>query len=782
MRTDGEPTPVAGPGSTGRVRRRLVVRGIVQGVGFRPAVYRCAVGRGLDGFVGNDGSGVFVEVEGDEAAVDAFAEALPGAAPPLAVVDAIEARPVPPTGTTGFRIIETLDDGDVATSLGPDVAPCPACLRELADPSGRRYRYPFLNCTDCGPRYSIVARLPYDRASTTMATFPMCAECAAEYGDPLDRRYHAQPTCCPSCGPSLAIHDADFAPTGATDPLAEAVALLRRGAVVAVKGLGGYHLAVDAVDRRAVDRLRRRKHREDKPLAVLVADLDAARRLVVLGDTETDLLVSPERPVVLAERRHAGTAGTDVAASVAPSVAPGNRALGVLLPPTPLHVLIAQDFGGPLVLTSGNRSAEPIVHRDDDARRRLGGVADAYLVHDRPIQVRLDDSVTRVVGDRQIVVRRARGHAPRPVHLKGGFPRHTLACGAQLKATVCVGRDERAIVSQHLGDLDDHATRLAFEEAVEHLCRLFDVRPEVVAHDLHPDLGSSSFARSLDGVETVEVQHHHAHIASCLADNEVDDAVIGVAFDGLGLGADGTIWGGEILLADLDTFDRLGHLATVPMPGGDAAVRQPWRMAAVHASRALDLDRLRTLSVFERNHDRWDAVLSMAGAGVNAPLTSSAGRLFDAVAALVGVRDEVSYEGQAAIELEQAAALGETGTYPVELVEGTPFVLDTVPLLRAVADDVAAGAGAGTVSARFHNGVTAMVVAACEEARSLTGAGVVALSGGVWQNALLVDRVSAGLSGVGFRVLTHRRFPPNDGGISLGQAAVVAARDRYVAW
>lgn len=758
------------------VRRRIELTGIVQGVGFRPAVHRRAVDLGLAGVVGNDGHGVFVEVEGPEAVVESFVADLPASFPPLAVVDGMTTRAVEPIGQLSFRIVESrLDHGTTGggASVSPDIAPCDACLTELRDPRDRRHRYPFVNCTDCGPRYSIIRALPYDRPRTTMAGFSMCEPCRAEYEDPADRRYHAQPTCCPACGPKLTLRDASFEPVPVDDVVAAVVDRLRAGQIVAVKGLGGYHLAVDAGDEEAVRRLRDRKHREEKPLALLVADLAAARQIAHVGEHEADQLVSPERPIALLQR------GPAAAAAVAPSVAPGNRALGILLPPTPLHVLLADGFAGPLVLTSANRSGEPLVRDEVEAAERLGGIADAYCTHDRPIHVRVDDSVTRLVGDRQIVVRRARGHAPRPIRVPGGFPRHTLACGAALKSTVCVGRDDRAVVSQHLGDLENHETYVAFEETVAHLCELFGVRPEVVAHDLHPDFPSTTFARSLEGTEPVAVQHHHAHVASCLADNARDAGpVLGVAFDGMGLGPDGTAWGGEILHADLRDFERLGHLIEVPLPGGDMAVREPWRMAAAHLTRAVDAEIVEQLDVHARNRERWRPVLSMIGAGLNAPPTSSAGRLFDAVAALLGIRDQVSYEGQAAIELEQRADPAAHGSYPIALDDGSPFRIDPAPMIRAVVDDLRDGVPVGTIAARAHNAVADLVLAACRSGAERTGTRTVALSGGVFQNARLVQRVTRSLGVQGFEVLTHRRVPANDGGVSLGQAAIVAARDR----
>lgn len=760
------------------IRRRVAVRGIVQGVGFRPAMHRSASALGLVGMVGNDGTGVFVEIEGARETVDAFIDGLRDAAPPLAVIDDVLVEEVDLTGGHGFAIVESDASTAKTTLLTPDVAPCVDCLRELADPADRRHRYPFLNCTNCGPRYSIVRSLPYDRASTTMSGFTMCHACASEYHDIHDRRFHAQPTCCPRCGPSLSLRSPDGRSILVDDVVAATVEHLRRGAIVAVKGLGGFHLAVDAADEDAVARLRDRKHREEKPFALLVADVAAAREIAMVTTVEADLLVDPSRPVVLLPRRD--DAG---ARAIARSVAPGNRSRGVLLPPTPLHVLLAEEFGAPLVLTSGNRSDRPIVVDDDVAIEQLGSIADVFCTHDRPIHVRIDDSVTRVVDDRQIVVRRARGLTPRPIRIDAGFPRHTLACGAQLKATVCLGRDDVAFVSQHLGDLSDYDTVMAYEQAVGHLGSLFGIEPVVVAHDLHPDMASTTYALRIAetadaGCETVGVQHHHAHIASCLADNAREDDVIGIAFDGLGLGADGSIWGGEVLHANLTDFRRLGHLRTVPLPGGDAAIREPWRLAAMHLATVLDVDAIEALDVFARNRAQWPAVRAMAAGSVNTPPTSSAGRLFDAVASIVGIRDRVSYEGQAAIELEQRAATDHRDSYPFLLSDGEPFVIDTAPLIGAIASDLSGGVSVERIAARFHNAVVDLIVASARRSRRETGLATVALSGGVFQNAMLVSRAAVALRALGFDVLVHRRVPPNDGGISLGQAVIVAARDR----
>ena len=780
-----------------RSRVRVRIDGIVQGVGFRPYVYALATALGLGGFVGNDTRGVIVEAEGEPAAVDEFLARLPAEAPPLAVVERIETRALRARGERTFAIVESDTGGRRAVAVSPDVATCDACLAEMSDPADRRYRYPFTNCTNCGPRYTIIRDVPYDRPTTTMAGFAMCADCRHEYHDPADRRFHAQPVCCPACGPRLTLVGADgtvlAGPAGhatSDDPIAGTARLLRDGAVVAIKGIGGYHLAVDATDESAVARLRSRKHREDRPFAVMVADLAAARSLCDIGRPEAALLTGPAAPIVLlqqrtgeGERQRAGGRGSTGEGEgerqePAPSVAPGNRWLGLMVPYTPLHHLLAAAVERPFVLTSGNVSDEPIAYDDADARTRLGHIADAFLTHDRPIHMRVDDSVVRVVRDRPVPVRRSRGFAPQPVTTAWGFPRHVLAVGAELKNTVCAAKGQHAFVSHHIGDLENYETFRSFVEAIAHLGRLFDVTPQAVAHDLHPEYLATKHARELNDVDLVGVQHHHAHIASCLADNGVTGPVIGVAFDGTGYGTDGTIWGGEILVADLERFTRAGHLETLPLPGAAAAIREPWRMAASYLRAAYGEDLPEDLDVMSRHRDRWDHVLSAAAAGVNAPLTSSAGRLFDAVAALLGVRDTVTYEGQAAIELEQLADPGERGGYRCGIADTQPFAISGTDLVRAAADDLRGGVAAPTIAARFHVGVARAVVDACRRTRASTGLEVVALSGGVFQNVLLVDTTVAGLEADGFTVLTHHRVPPNDGGISFGQAVVAGARDR----
>ncbi|MGQ0840927.1 carbamoyltransferase HypF [Actinokineospora sp.] len=747
---------------TGAVRYDVRVEGVVQGVGFRPYVYALARGLGLAGLVGNDVDGVFIEVEGPAAAVERFLADLAHDPPPLAAIERITARAGTASGAVEFRIVASAAAGARRTLISADSATCADCLRELGDPLDRRFGYPFVNCTNCGPRFTIVRDVPYDRPLTTMADFAMCAACSAEYHDPGDRRFHAQPTCCADCGPTLRL----CTPAGerlAGDPVGETAALLHVGKVVAVKGLGGYHLAALAGSESATASLRARKHREDKPFALMVADLAEARRVCQVDDVGAGVLAGRRRPIVLLPRR--------ADAPVAPSVAPGNRELGLMLPYTPLHHLLLHAVGEPIVLTSGNVSDEPIAHLDDDAFARLAGIADAVLTHDRPIHVRTDDSVVRPLRGGESVLRRSRGYVPEPVRLAAPCPRPILACGAELKNTFCAAKGNHAFLSHHIGDLENYATLGSFTAGIEHFTRVFDIAPEIVAHDLHPEYLSTKYALDLDGVDLEGVQHHHAHIASCLADNGVSGPVIGVAFDGLGYGTDGTLWGGEFLLADLLSFERAAHLAPVPMPGGAAAIRQPWRMAASYVDAARVTD---DLPVAHREH--WEQVREMARKGVNAPLTSSAGRLFDAVAALIGLRDTINYEGQAAVELEQCADPTERGSYLADLTDDG--VLVGADLVRAAARDLLDGVAQPVIAARFHNGVADAIVRTCGWLRDTSGLATVALSGGVFQNLLLVDRVVDRLRVNGFEVLTHCQVPTNDGGISLGQVAVAAARAR----
>lgn len=728
----------------GRVaRKRVEVRGIVQGVGFRPFVYNLAERLGLSGFVRNTSEAVIIEVEGDRA--DAFADELRSGVPALAQIDSLLVSDLAPDGESGFRILSSAGSAGEFVLVPPDIATCEDCRRDFTDPANRRYGYPFTNCTNCGPRYTIIEDIPYDRSATTMSVFTMCPNCEAEYRDPANRRFHAQPNACPVCGPSLSA------------PLDEVRAWLRSGEVVAIKGLGGFHLACDAMNDAAVRRLRERKRRSDKPFALMAPTLRAIEKLCVLDDAAGAILSSPRSPIVILPRREG--------CPVSPAVAPGNRTLGVMLPYTPLHHLLFK--GGEfeaLVMTSGNLSEEPIVSSEDELPR-LEPLADRFLVHNRRIRTRVDDSVVRVFEGRELVLRRSRGYAPVPVAL-GREVDQVLACGGELKNTFCLTKDRYAILSQHIGDLENYETMVFFEETLEHMKRFFRVEPRAVAHDLHPNYLSTKFAQAIEGVRKIGVQHHHAHIAACMAENRLDGPVIGVAFDGTGYGTDGKIWGGEFLLADYAGFERRAHLRYVPLAGGDAAIRQPWRSALAYlndAGLALELPvEPRARAVVERMIER----------RINTVDTSSCGRLFDAVASLAGVRQETNYEGQAAIELEALAAGGIRERYPFT-IRGEE--IDMRPAIAGVVEDVRLGRQAPEISARFHNTVAAMVVEVCSLLSRESGLNRVCLSGGTFQNFYLLERVVGGLRQGGLEVFLHSQVPPNDGCIALGQAMVANA-------
>ena len=708
-------------------RHRLRVRGVVQGVGFRPFVYRLARRHELAGFVLNDGAGVVIEAEGDPSALRDFAASLRTDPPVLARVETVTVEALRPRGDAGFAIAASAPSAGSAApaAIPPDLATCDDCLRELFDPGDRRYRYPFGTCTNCGPRFTIVRAVPYDRPATTMAGFPLCPDCRREYEDPADRRYHAEAIACPACGPRLSL------------PLEEAVALLAGGAIVAVKGLGGYHLACDAYDEDAVARLRSRKHREEKPFAMLTAEPE---ELCEVSAEEWALLRSPARPIVLLRRRDH--------APVAAAVAPGSPWLGVLLPYTPLHHLLAADLGRPLVLTSGNVSDEPIAVDDAEARSRLAGIADAFLTHDRPIHRRCEDSVVRAA----FPIRRSRGYAPAALPLPVAA-RPVIAVGAELKSTFCVTRGTEAYLSPHLGDLDSESAFRAFRADLALYLAMLDVRPEAVAHDLHPGYRSTAWALEQE-LDAVGVQHYHAHAAACLAEHGEQGPALALVFDGTGYGTDGTLWGGELLRCDLEGFERLTHLEPVPLAGGEAAIREPWRVAAAHLERA-------GLPV---PWERWHLVRE--GLKLAPPLSSGMGRLFDAVAALLGLREQVSYEGQAAIELEQLAGSLPAAPYPWRFGDATGLV-------ATCAAELHAGREAAEIAARFHETVAAGAAQACADAG---GPGTVVLSGGSFQNLRLLDSTRRRLEELGFRVLSHRLVPPNDGGVSYGQAAVAARR------
>jgi hydrogenase maturation protein HypF len=757
-----------------RYRRGIRVRGTVQGVGFRPTVCRFAAALDLGGFVRNDEQGVLIEIEGAADAVARFVAELPRAAPPVARIVSLETTPLAPLGEREFRIVPSgQTTASVAASIPADLAPCSDCLRELEDPANRRFRYPFVNCTACGPRFTIVRSIPYDRARTTMATFILCPACRAEYQDAWNRRFHAEPNACPICGPQLTFipsSSSSSSPTTSTDSaLVAATRALSSGLVVAVKGAGGFLLAADATDAPAVARLRARKRRPHKPLAVMSRTLEALERIVTLDEAERAALLSSARPIVLARLAPGPLAG-----AIGASLAPGLGELGVFLPSTPLQHLLLSDGPPYQVMTSGNLSEEPIARDNDEARARLAGVADAFLVHDRDIHTRADDSVVRVIAGQARVMRRARGLVPEGIALPAAGPL-VLGVGAELKSTVCLTRGREAILSQHLGDLDDAATYAFFEETIVKLIQLVGARPEAVAHDLHPGYRATRWAKAA-GLPCVPVQHHHAHVASCLVEHGRTGSVLGVAFDGTGFGPDGTLWGGELLLADLGGFTRLGHLRPLPLLGGEAAIRAPWRLAAAalfEAGEPVDL-----LARFEPS--RLEAMRHLWKRPHLTPSATGAGRWFDAVAALCGLRADASYEGQAAMELEAVAvdAPGSDEPYDFAVDDGAagPFVIDLRPTVRAICEDLRHRVAVGLIAARFHQTLADAIAAGCRRARHRGAPETVALSGGCFQNRLLTERTRAALERLGFEVLLHRRVPCNDGGLALGQAAIAAYR------
>jgi hydrogenase maturation protein HypF len=758
-----------------RIRRRYTVSGLVQGVGFRPFAYVTAAELALAGSVGNTVDGVVVEVEGDPDAVAEYGRRLREDAPPLAMVTSVQATDLPVEGGTGFTIAASGGDSPARTLASPDVAICADCLRELRDPADRRYRHPFITCTNCGPRFTIITRLPYDRDATTMAGFAMCPACRTEYEDPADRRFHAQPIACPDCGPRLDLRTGDGATAHGEDALRAARELLAAGRIVAVKGLGGYHLACDARNAGAVAELRRRKRRGGKPFAVMVADLDAARRLVTLTPGEAELLTGIRRPIVLLPRR------TGAGDGVADAVAPDNPDLGLMLPYTPLHVLLFGLPGDPpgpdaLVMTSGNLSGEPIVTDDAEALSRLAPLADAWLRHDRGIRVPCDDSVSRHVAGAELPIRRSRGYAPLPLALPFEVP-PVLAAGADLKNTCALGSGRYAWVSQHVGDMDDISTLDALTRTQRHLSELTGVRPEVLVADRHPGYRSGDWARGhADGRPVRLVQHHHAHIAAVMAEHGIgiDEQVIGVAFDGTGYGDDGAVWGGEVLIADYKSYRRAAHLGYVPLAGGDASVLRPYRMALSHLRAAGLAWHPKLPAVAACPPAERDVLAHQLATGFGCVPTSSMGRLFDAVSSLAGVRHRAEYEAEAAIVLEGWARGADSGAgYEFGLAD--PTVADPGPVIRAVAEDVASGVDPAVIAARFHAAVTALIAALAERCRTQTGLDVVALGGGVFQNALLIEAAGRALAERGFTVLRPRLLPPNDGAIALGQIVVGAS-------
>jgi hydrogenase maturation protein HypF len=755
----------------------ISVHGIVQGVGFRPFVYRLATDLNLKGWVCNTSEDVRIEIEGEREAIEQFCLELRMKAPPLASIQDIAITYHHPVSYKDFEIRGSLATKGKYQLVSPDIATCQACLSELLDPNDRRYRYPFINCTNCGPRFTIIDDMPYDRPKTTMRYFQMCPQCQAEYDNPLDRRFHAQPNACPECGPRVELIDNQGNALPCPDAVASAGQLLRAGKIIAIKGLGGFLLACDASNGTAVKTLRQRKRRSSKPFAIMVTNIDEAKKQCYISQEEEKLLTSPQSPIVLMKWKESS--------SVSREVAPNLQYLGAMLPYTPLHHILLRDTQLPLVMTSGNLSEEPIAKDNDEALSRLSGIADSYLVHNRNIYSRYDDSVAIVEKGTSQLIRRARSYAPYPIHLQFRA-KQVLGCGAEVKNTFCLTRDNYAFLSQHIGDMENMETLEHFADTISLYKRLFHIEPVIIAHDLHPDYLATKYAQELGnhGIKLIPVQHHHAHIVSCMADNGVQSSVIGVVFDGTGLGSDGRIWGGEFLVADYRNFQRVGHLEYLPLPGGDAATRKPYRIAIAYILSLLGEGALsQGLPAMEDiGRGEIEIIRRQIERGLNSPLTSSMGRLFDAISALIGVRGEIDYEGQAAVELEMTAYKAgpepNKGTnyeegYPYHIVQSEGIrIVKLGDLLSAVVEELHQDVSKARISVNFHNTIAQMTNQMCQLINSETGINEVALSGGVFQNRLLLNKTVSLLEKDGFQVFTHKQVPCNDGGISLGQAVI----------
>ena len=750
-------------------RAEIKITGIVQGIGFRPFIFGLAEAHSIRGWVLNNEKGVLIDAESEDRDLDAFVQNIPKLAPPLARIESFDIKYLAPLGYTLFEIRKSEEAQEKFVLISPDLATCDSCLSELFSAGNFRYRYPFINCTLCGPRFTIIQDIPYDRHKTTMAPFIMCPVCRKEYGNPRDRRFHAQPNACPACGPSLRLKDREGQEVPG-DPIEKTFDLLVRGKIVAIKGLGGFHLACDARNQDAVSSLRSRKFREDKPFAVMCRNLEEVKEYCDVTEEEANLLQSVERPIVLLKKKESSP--------VANAVAPYQDTLGTMLPYSPLHHLLLNGPLKTLVMTSGNRSDEPISYDDEEALHRLSKIADYFLFHNREIHMRCDDSVTRIFEGKPYILRRSRGYVPFPIKLS--FPlKMILACGGELKNTFCLTRGNYAFVSHHIGDLENLETLTSFEEGIEHFRRLFYIEPTAVAYDLHPDYLSTQYALSIPNIPMMGVQHHHAHIVSAMAENGIDGDVIGVALDGTGFGLDGTLWGSEFIISNLRDFDRLAHLKKLPMPGGSMAIKEPWRMAMVYLSEAFgdEATQLRIDLLKRVDLQKWDILKRATEKKINSPLTSSMGRLFDAVSSLLSIRDEVRYEGQAAIELEKIADPGVKEAYPFCLREdGVPMTIDPTEMTRRIVRDLIEGTPSSRIAGKFHRTVARLIVETCEVIRSKHGLGRVVLSGGVFQNILLLSLVTESLRNSGFHVYTHHLVPTNDGGISLGQAVIAHMR------
>jgi len=749
--------------------KKVDVRGIVQGVGFRPFVYQIAGLHGLSGDVANNSAGVIIHIEGNIKSINAFIQDLKTKCPPLARVTKISQTAIPLQGFKQFIIRKSKAGKSKSTLISPDMSICSDCLAELLDPNDRRYRYPFINCTNCGPRYTIIEDIPYDRPSTSMKHFIMCPLCQAEYDNPADRRFHAQPNACPVCGPHVMLYTASGSHVSTKRPVASTIRLLKKGMIVAIKGLGGFHLAADAENDDAITRLRTRKHREEKPFAVMSYDMDRIRRYACVEPEEEALLKSPQRPIVILKKRKSNLLSKEIS--------PGNRYFGAMLPYTPLHYLILTQGFTALVMTSGNISEEPIAIDNEDAFERLSSIADYFLVHNRDINLRTDDSIIKKTYGTSMFLRRSRGYVPRPVFLKKKVP-GILACGAELKNTICLTRENNAFLSQHIGNLENLATYEFFKLTINHMKQILGIDPVIISYDLHPNYLSTRYAEEQQDTEKIQVQHHHAHIVSCMAENKLDMPVIGLSFDGTGYGTDGNIWGGEILIADASRFTRSAHLSYIPMPGSSAAIKEPWRMAVsylynTYGDRFRDLELPLFKKIDEKN---LEIVINMIGKEINSPHTSSLGRFFDGIAAIIGIRNSVFFEGQAAMELEMLAEGKIKETYDYEWVSRDCHQVLIQPIIYGVVKDMEKGIHPSVISTKFHMTLIRLFSELCAVIRKENKVNQVVLSGGVFQNSILLTGLIQALEKKDFQVFTHSRVPPNDGGICLGQAMVAAAK------
>ena len=751
--------------------RRITVSGVVQGVGFRPFLYSAATASGLYGTVQNTSVGVVIEVEGDEADIQRFIGTISNEHPPIARITSLETEDITSRGIEGFSILESCGTGSHFALIPPDTAVCEECLKEFHDPSDRRYRYPFINCTDCGPRYTITENIPYDRHRTAMKAFPMCPKCRKEYEDPHDRRFHTQAICCPDCGPHFFLTDRNGNSLTEDDSIIKAIEYLRQGKIVAVKGIGGFHLAIDATNNDAVKLLRKRKGRPTKPFAVMFSDIDTVRKFARISVEESRLLMSPQRPIVVLESLGNPLLGD--------AIAPLNPTLGCMLPYAPVHYRLFEDGGfDVLVMTSGNYSDEPLVIGNDEALSVLSSLADFFLMNDRDILTREDDSIVRNTRYGAMIIRRARGFVPDPLKLPRTYP-EILACGGELKNTVCINRSGEAFLSQHMGDMESERTLNFFEDTVKHLSKYIGVEPEVIVHDDHPDYLSTKWALEQKAKRRISVQHHEAHLAACLGEwGEIDREVIGFSMDGSGYGSDGNIWGGEIFTGRLHEFERSAHFEYVVMPGGDMAVKEPWRMALAYLYHAFGQETTKySESFMSRHQDKADTVLKIIEKRIRSPFTSSLGRLFDGIGSLAGLVDIATYEGEGAVMLEMSSSEDTGKQYTFEIREEEDvLVIGIATLIRSVADDIKKGSDCGEISSKFHRGIITIFAKLAEQLREKTGIGSVALSGGCFQNRILLEGLTGELEENGFEVFYHRNLPPGDGSLSFGQLIIAGER------